>query len=289
MCPAGCGIDGIGYANGGQSPGWDPAASYRIALEWGNGVMAFSRDGVTLGTVPGELAVVQDVTAANWESGVFPNVGELNVESPGSVVFLRFLATAGSIDRAMLVLHTQLSSSSAGGSGRACAVADFTWSETTLNWANRPSNGVCVGPARSVSSNSEVEWDVTSLVQGGRATHLAVVSDDPDGAHCFSKESGGASQGPRLRVLERAAVDAGVPPEVDAGAPPVDAGTPVIDAGDADSAIDAGSTVGSPPAGQPDFGGIQGSAVGGCGCQGGGSVSLLLGALLIFSRRRKSD
>ena len=29
-CDPGCGREGIGYANGGQSPGWDPASSYRI-------------------------------------------------------------------------------------------------------------------------------------------------------------------------------------------------------------------------------------------------------------------
>lgn len=374
-CPAGCGIDGIGYANGGQSPGWDPATSYRIALEWGNGVMSFSRNGAVLGTVPypgtyapqplrirfgsprhqgvypgaammplgitfkdilitgtpgqmtpicgsaptgggagggtgggsgggstgtgggggssvpGELAALQDVTAANWESGVFPDVGDLNVEGPGGVVFLRFPATSGVVDRATLVLHTQSSSSAAGGSGSVCAVADNTWSETTLTWANRPTTGACVGPARSVTSNAEVEWDVTSLVQGGRVTNLALVSNDPDGAHYLSKESGGAGQGPRLRIVEHTVVDAGTvePPvdagtaEIDAGAPPVDAGVVVTDAG---TQSDAGTTVGGPPGSQPNFGGIQGTAVGGCGCQGGGSISLLLGVLALLRRRR---
>lgn len=372
-CPAGCGIDGIGYANGGQSPGWDPATPYRIALEWGNGVMSFSRNGTVLGTVPypgtyapqplrirfgsprhqgvypgaammplgvtfkdivitgtpgqmtpvcgaapmgggagggtgggagggagggggsavpGELTALQDVTAASWEAGVFPDVNDLNVEGPGGVVFLRFPATAGAVDQARLVLHTQVSASSSGGSGRVCAVADSTWTENTLTWANRPTTGACVGPERSVTSDAEVEWDVTSLVQGGRVTNLALVSSDPDGAHYFSKESG-AGQGPRLRVVERAVVDAGVPDAgttVDAGTlPEGDAGTPEVDAGpvtDAGTTSDAGTTVGGPPAGQPNFGGIQGTALGGCGCQGGGSVSLLLGVLALLRRRR---
>lgn len=57
-CPQGCGFDEIAYATGGQSPGWDAATSYRMVLEWGNGTMTFSRDGVVLGsaTYPGTYA-----------------------------------------------------------------------------------------------------------------------------------------------------------------------------------------------------------------------------------------
>ncbi len=355
-CTPGCGIDGIAYANGGQSPGWDPAVSYRIVMEWGNGVMTFSRNGTTLGTLnypgtyapspmrirfgsprhqgvypgaammplgivfkdilvtatpgamspvcgaapigggggstgtgggggtslPGELPVLADVTVASWESGVFPDVGDLNVEGPGAQVYLRFPATAGAAQSATLVLHTQTSASSAGGSGRVCAVADPNWNESTLTWANRPTAGACVGTSRSITPDSEVEWDVTSLVRAGVATNLVLVSTDPDGAHFFSKESGGVSRGPRLRGVVLPVGDAGTRPVNDAGAPPViDAGTPVADAGvEADGGTPAGG-------GRPDFGNING--VGGCGCQGGGPVSLLLGALAVFTRRRRRE
>jgi hypothetical protein len=50
-CPASCGYDVISYAANGQDVGWDPAASYRMALEWGGGTMSFYRDGNLLGSV----------------------------------------------------------------------------------------------------------------------------------------------------------------------------------------------------------------------------------------------
>jgi MYXO-CTERM domain-containing protein len=219
-------------------------------------------------------------------SGVFPDANDLNVEGPGAIVYLRFPATAGAAQNAMLTLRTHATSNASGGSGRICAVADSTWSETGLTWANKPVTGTCVGTSVHVGSDTEVQWDVTSLVQAGRATNLAIVSTDPDGAHFISREAGGGATGPRLRVVE-------LPPQPDAGAGPVlDAGVPpVVDAGvDAGTPSPAdGGTVGTPVDHGPNpFVPGDVSGVGGCGCQSGGELTLLLSAVALFVRRRRA-
>ena len=244
-------------------------------------------------SVPGELGAIADVTAANWESGVFPDVNDLNVEGPGGIAYLRFPATVGAAQNATLTLRTHATSNAAGGSGRICAVSDNNWSETGLTWANKPITGVCVGASVHVNSDTEVQWDVTSLVQAGRATNLAIVSTDPDGAHFISREAGGGATGPRLRVVEmpvQPEVDAGTGPELDAGVPPVvDAGQPEqVDAGTT-SPTDGGM-IGTPPDnGRNPFEPGDVSGVGGCGCQSGGELTLLLSAVALFVRRRRAQ
>src|SRR5207248_1447389 len=90
-----------------------------------------------------ELAVLQDVTAASWEPGVFPDPGDLNAEAAAdgtssAVVYLEFPAPPRAARRAELRLHTQSNASAAGGSGRVCQVTAGGWSESTLTWAARP-------------------------------------------------------------------------------------------------------------------------------------------------------
>jgi MYXO-CTERM domain-containing protein len=79
-----------------------------------------------------------------------------------------------------------------------CKVDDHAWNETTMTWANRPTVGACTAGPESVDPDSDVQWDVTSLIGTGESIDLAIVSNDTDGAHYVSKESGGAVTGPRL-------------------------------------------------------------------------------------------
>src|SRR5439155_19147482 len=118
-------------------------------------------------------------------------------------------------------------------SGIVCAVSDTSWQETTLTWATRPAYGTCLSTLETVPPNSEVDWDVTSLLPSGNAGSLALVSTDSDGAHFLSKESGGVTGGPRLYV--ELAPDAGSV-DADAGSPRPDGGHAV----DGGSAIDGG-------------------------------------------------
>ncbi|MFO0597797.1 MAG: DNRLRE domain-containing protein [Myxococcaceae bacterium] len=233
------------------------------------------------GAPGGAVGALQDVTAASWESGVFSDPNDLNVEGGQSVVYLRFPSFPNGVDHAQLVVHTQDTGSAAGGSGRVCVVADDAWSETAMTWSSRPALGACVGAERSVDSDADVDWDVTSLVQPGKRVNLAIVSTDSNGAHFWSKEAGRIA--PKLVVVESM-----TPPVVDAGTPvqpPVDAGQPELDAGQP-------PIVGVPPAGQPGQqpapldapGNID--ARGGCGCSGGGGVALLALLVPLWSRRR---
>lgn len=159
------------------------------------------------GSATAEYGVLQDVTAASWQPAVFEDVTDLNVEGPGtpsepgSVVYLRFPPVAGSVDKAVLRVRAHAYSSAAGGSGIVCRVDDDSWQETTLTWATRPQISTsCAGASAGVDPDSDVEWDVTSLVTGGGNVNLAIVSTDPDGSHFLSKEAG-TGPGPKLVVL----------------------------------------------------------------------------------------
>lgn len=52
VCDPSCGAQELAYAGGApKDVGWDGGAWYRMAVYWGNGKMAFSRDGAELGSV----------------------------------------------------------------------------------------------------------------------------------------------------------------------------------------------------------------------------------------------
>lgn len=357
-CTAECEGGAIAYANGtDKDVGWDGTKAYRMAIEWGNGKMSFSRDDVVLGslsypsvyapkplrvrigsprhdgiypgvammpkgltfrdvlvtgtpgtmtpicgaTVPDagapdaslppdagggatEHAVLADVTAASWETGVFPDVNDLNVEAdasdnPTSVVYLRFPALSGVVEKATLLVRSSPAGEAAGGSGVICAVADDTWNEATMTWATRPAVGTsCAGTTKSIDSDMEVGWDVTSLVKAGANVNLAIVSKDSNGAHFLSKEAGGATKGPRL-VVQLASGNAG------GGG----AGSGGTGWGAGGSSLDASFSGGS---GGAVAGGTE-SDDGGCGCRTANRsrsrvFATLLGALaLAFAARRR--
>lgn len=222
-------------------------------------------------------SAIADVTAASWEPGVFPDVSDLNVEAtlgnPTAMVYLRFPPVAGPVSSATLTMNTSGGPSAGGGSGVACRVDDGAWDEATLTWSTRPAvSAVCSGGARTVGASEMVSWDVTSLVGPGGDVTLAIVSEDPDGAHYLSREAGGCTLGPRLDVTLAPGMDAAI--AVDGG----------MDATVDGSRIDSGRT-------DPDAGG-RGTLSSGCGCAVAASrpsVSLGVLALLfaaLVSRKR---
>jgi MYXO-CTERM domain-containing protein len=208
-----------------------------------------------------ELTALQDVTGASWEPAVFSDVNDLNVEAsasvPTAIVYLKFPPISPPPKRVVLKLRTGTSSSAAGGSGEPCLVSDDGWSETTLTWASKPPTGACAGGARSIDSDVDVEWDVTSLLVAPSSANrnLAIVSKDSNGAHYLSKEAS-AAKGPRLLVVPG-------DPGADAGAtdsgPKTDAGS---DASSADAGVDA-RTGDAKPSDDLDHGDVNG----GCGCR----------------------
>jgi hypothetical protein len=220
------------------------------------------------GTLPGTtLAAIQDVTAASWEAGVFPDVMDLNIEgdgtSPTAVVYVSFPAPSGYVESAWLALRTQSSGSASGGAGVVHGVST-AFDESTLTWGNKPAYAAeAHGAPQSIDADNEMTWDVTQLVRQG-ITGFAVVSTDPDGAHYVSKEAGGSITGPRLMVTITDPPDASAP----------DASMP--DASDVDASVDSGPTVDDASADGgpgPGAGGSGGTGTASAGGHGGTSPS----------------
>ena len=237
----------------------------------------------TTGCPDGTFGAAADTTAASWEPGVFGDVTDLNVEgdgaAPDSIVYVKFTAS-GPVTQAILQLHTQNDAHAHGGSGIVCAVAPgATVDEQSLTWQNAPApTMMCVGPARTVDPDTEVEWDVTALLADDASRPLALVSTDADGAHYVSRETGGCTQGPRLVVT--------APP----GDPPPD--QPPPDPPPPDQPPDQPPDV--PPDVPPDHGSDPGAghgphatpaAVEACGCTGAPATSTPTVALALLALR----
>ncbi len=232
------------------------------------------------GACGGAVMAIADATAASWLPGVFPDASDLNVEAdasntPTGIAYVRFPAAIGA--HAVLRMHTGGFGSAAGGSGQVCRVADTTWDEGTLTWSSRPAvSATCTGGEHFVSSDAEVEWDVTALFTSGSPSSFAIVSTNPNGAHYDSRELGGCALGPRLFVDGTPVVDAAT--LVDGAIAGTDAAS-TIDGGtgrDAGTAMDAGS--------RNDATTVPGRGISsGCGCRAGrGAPSAALALLLLL-------
>jgi hypothetical protein len=221
------------------------------------------------GVCGGAIAAVADGTAAMWETGVFPDATDLNVEGDGTsssgVAYLRFVVPRGEVRSATLTLNTATTASAGGSSGRICRV-EGSWDEASLTWTTRPTvSTTCAGAPRTVGMGEAVSWDVTpllsSLGSSGGEVSLAVVSTDGDGVHYLSREAGGCTLGPRL------ALD--LSPSPDGGS--------VEDAG---AAIDAAAM----------DGGMRRGVAGGCGCRAArvesGAPALFFALVLGLAARR---
>lgn len=186
------------------------------------------------GLCAGLVVATADGTAASFEPGVFPDASDLNVEgdgtAPQAIVYVRFPPVAGPVARATLTMTTSTVPSAGGGSGIVCEVTGGSWDESTLTWATRPTVGSrCSGEPRAVGPDTIVRWDVTPLVAPGGDVVLAIVSNDVDGAHYLSRESGACTGAPRLEVELAPPSDAGTA-ELDASSPELDANVEAIDA-----------------------------------------------------------
>ena len=240
-----------------------------------------------------EVGPLQDVTASSFETGVFPDVGDLNPEAaadgtPTSVVYLRFPPLTGKVAHAILRLHSHTDASAEGGSGAVHPVTDATWSELTMTWATKPAWGAAVaGVEHSIDPDQDVEWDVTAIVDPANPD-FAIVSHDPNGSHFFSKESAPAGQAPKLIVVYDTTSPGDAGPTTDAGvdAPKSDAATDA--SGGTDAKVHLDGDVSDPG------GGSGGGDKGGCSCAMVGTSSsqdlwlLALLPLAVLRRRRNA-
>ena len=117
--------------------------------------------------------------------------------------FIRFPVTgiSGTIQSARLRVYVTTNGSN---NGPAVYATSTTWTETNITWNRRPArtNGV-VDNKGSVSTNTWVEYNVTSLVQGNGIFSFVLAADSND-AVTFSSREG--SRPPELVVAFRGGV-----------------------------------------------------------------------------------
>ena len=116
---------------------------------------------------------------------------------PDRESFLLFTVTgiSGDIQNARLRVFTTTNGST---NGPAVYGTGTTWTETGINWNNRPAHtSDALDNKGSISTNTWVEYNVTSLVQANGTFSFVLVADGADGI-TFSSRQG--SQPPQLIV-----------------------------------------------------------------------------------------
>jgi hypothetical protein len=149
--------------------------------------------------VAGADAYVQsDLPGSNFGTATTLN----NVSgAPEALAFLKFTVSgvSGTITKATFRVFTQTSS----GSGYELrTVADTTWSETGLNYTNRPAVGAVIGSAVNFTANTWTSVDVTSVVKTTGTYSFEMNATSANLKKYASRESG--ANAPQL-VLETSA------------------------------------------------------------------------------------
>jgi MYXO-CTERM domain-containing protein len=140
------------------------------------------------------VPVMEDVTVAPQSpSSVYPDVNDLACGAGDGTTYLKFdlSSLSGQVTSAKLFVHSATDSSSAGTGADVDAVADTSWSESTLTWNVRPALGQKLGRIDGVSPDLWYSADVTSAFSGPAVYGFALApsATDTDTAHFMSKEA----------------------------------------------------------------------------------------------------
>ena len=142
--------------------------------------------------------VQSDLAATNFGTAATLN----NVSgTPESLAYLKFDASGvtGTITKATFRVFTQTSS----GTGYALhTVADTSWTETGLNYTNRPAVGAVIGSAVNFTANTWTSVDVTSVVKTAGVYSFEMNATSANPKKYSSRETG--ANAPQL-VLETSA------------------------------------------------------------------------------------
>jgi hypothetical protein len=81
-------------------------------------------------------------------------------------------------------------------------VADTTWTQSTVTWANQPAAAASKisSVATAVALDTAYDWNATPLITGNGVVSIALKSTNSDGARYYSTEGGTATQDPTLTV-----------------------------------------------------------------------------------------
>jgi fibronectin type 3 domain-containing protein len=120
--------------------------------------------------------------------------------SPTVESFLRFTVAnvpAGSVRSAKLRVYAYTNTVD----GPAVYASNPAWTETAINWNNRPprTSGVAADVA-NVPSNTWIEYDVTSLVTGNGTYSFDLATTTSDGVDIYPRENANLSLRPQLVV-----------------------------------------------------------------------------------------
>ncbi len=175
-----------------------------IALLLGSvAVVQFVSAAARAAVLPAALPVADAYVQSDQPSVNFGTALTLNTVSgtPEARAYLKFdvSGVSGTITKATFRVFTQTSS----GTGYELhAVADNTWTEASLTYANRPAVGATVGVASNFSSNTWTTVDVTSVVTAPGSYSFEMNALSSNQKTYASRESG--ANAPQL-VVETAA------------------------------------------------------------------------------------
>ncbi len=140
-----------------------------------------------------------------------------NVES-----YLRFNVTGvtGNVESARL----RLSATTETVDGPALRSAGTSWTETGLNWSNKPSVGSTIIDDRAaIPANTYIEYNVKPLVTGDGPVAFALLPTSSDGIDFASKEFADAARKPVLEMLVQSADHTAPTAPADVAAQAIDA------------------------------------------------------------------
>ena len=143
-------------------------------------------------------ARVQEANAStNYATSYLRADGASN---PDVESYMRFQLTgiAGQVTNARLRLYD---TDNATVDGPAAYGTSSSWTETTINWSNRPARTSGAHDDKgAIAAGSTAEWNVTPLVTGNGDASFVLAANSNDGANFASRESSTTSRRPQLVV-----------------------------------------------------------------------------------------
>ena len=178
-----------------------PATTYQYSVDAfdgaGNTSAATTPVSVTTPDVPSSLTLTPDADAYVNSSNSSNNYGSSTAlradGSPPVNSYVRFTVSGlggSSIGQAQLLIYANSSSS---GGLTALTVADNTWGENTITYANAPAMGSVLGSSPSVSGGTWIAFNVTSYVTNEGTFSFGVSTPGATAISLASRELGATS------------------------------------------------------------------------------------------------
>lgn len=177
--------------------------TYTVSAFDAAGNVSATSDPVTVATPTTSVLLPTDdaYVDASYPTTNFGTRSPLSVDAnPVRHTFLKFSVTGtGGCPNAKATLRLFNVNPSADG-GDVYAVADTSWTESTVTWNTQPALGAQLASLGPVASGTAYDVDVTPLITGDGVFSIGMTSTSTDGADYSSKETLTVSQRPSLTV-----------------------------------------------------------------------------------------